>query len=384
MYKEDSVGENTAPRQVDPALLEESLEDLYEYAPCGYITTLPNGIFAKVNQTFLRWTGYQREALIGHIRWTDVLPVAGKMFYETHYAPLLQIQGFANEIAFDLICHDGRRLPVLLNSVQKRDAFGTPQLIRTTIFNATDRRTYERELLAARKKAEQALELRDQFLALTAHELKTPLTALLGDVHVLHNHLGASDALAAPDQQLLQAVVTQTQRLNKMLLSFLDVSRIETGQLVLQRTPLVLGAFLARLVHDLGSILNEREIVLEGLEQPLTVQGDPVRLEQVFQNLLQNALKYSPATTPVHVKLSQARGKAVVTVHDSGVGIPAIALPRVFDRFYRAPNVQAKDTGGVGIGLYVVKKLVALHGGEVTVASAEGRGSTFTVSLPLV
>src|ERR1051325_7494166 len=143
-------------RQLDEKLLEENLEDLYEHAPCGYVSTLPDGTFAKVNQTFLTWIGYQREELLAGKRFQDLLTVAGKIYYETHYTPLLRMQGFVNEIAFDLVCRDGQRLVVLLNSIQKRDVSGTPQLNRTTIFNASDRREYERELLLARTKAEQA------------------------------------------------------------------------------------------------------------------------------------------------------------------------------------------------------------------------------------
>src|ERR1043165_9343115 len=100
-------------QRLDEKLLEESLEDLYEHAPCGYISMLPDGTFAKVNQTFLGWTGYQREELLGARRFQDLLTVAGKIFYETHYAPLLHMQGFVNEIAFDLVARDGRILPVL-------------------------------------------------------------------------------------------------------------------------------------------------------------------------------------------------------------------------------------------------------------------------------
>src|SRR3712207_597602 len=144
------------PGLVDESLLEENLEDLYERAPCGYVSTFPDGTFVKVNRTFLDWIGYRRDELLGHKRFQDLLTVPGKVYHETHYAPLLRMQGSVAEIAFDLVCRDGRQLPVLINSVQKRDASGTPLLHRTTIFNASERREYERELLRARTTAEQA------------------------------------------------------------------------------------------------------------------------------------------------------------------------------------------------------------------------------------
>jgi PAS domain S-box-containing protein len=133
---------------------EESADELYEHAPCGYLTLLPEGSIVRVNQTFLRWTGYSRNALTGK-RLQDLLPVPAKVFYETHYRPLLRMQGFVREIALDLICANNSLLPVFINAVEQRDAAGHPVLVRTTVYDATERRTYERELLAARRRAEQ-------------------------------------------------------------------------------------------------------------------------------------------------------------------------------------------------------------------------------------
>ncbi len=133
---------------------KESAEELYENAPCGYLSTFPDGTIVRINQTILAWTGYQREDLLAGRRFQDLLTPAGKIYYETHYAPLLRMQGFVNEIAFDLVRADGGRLPVLVNSVERRDAAGEPLLHRTSVFDATDRRRYERELLTAQRAAE--------------------------------------------------------------------------------------------------------------------------------------------------------------------------------------------------------------------------------------
>ncbi len=133
---------------------EEDPSELYEHAPCGYVTTLPDGTILKVNETFLTWTGYERAQLVGRRRFRDLLSSGGKIYHETHYAPLLSLQDDVHEIAFDVVCADGRRLPTLVNSVLGRDPAGVPRVIRTTIFNATERRGYERELLHARRAAE--------------------------------------------------------------------------------------------------------------------------------------------------------------------------------------------------------------------------------------
>ncbi|WP_229076483.1 SpoIIE family protein phosphatase [Actinoplanes sp. DH11] len=133
---------------------DDDPEDLYEHAPCGYLTTLPDGTIVRVNETFLAWTGYTRAALIGHRRFRDLLTAGDKIYHETHYAPLLSMQSEVHEIALEVVGADGQRLPVLVNSVLERGAGGTPRIIRTMVFNAAERRSYERELLAARRVAE--------------------------------------------------------------------------------------------------------------------------------------------------------------------------------------------------------------------------------------
>jgi len=138
------------------ALLEDSAEDLYEHAPCGYLSTLLDGQIAKVNTTLLSWLGRTREDLVGRARFTDLLTVGGRLYHETHFAPLLRMQGEVSGIALDLRTSSGDRLPVLVNSTVKTGSDGEPLLIRTTVFDAGDRRSYEQALLDARKEAEAA------------------------------------------------------------------------------------------------------------------------------------------------------------------------------------------------------------------------------------
>lgn len=364
------------------ALLEENLEDLYENAPCGYISTFPDGTFAKVNRTFLAWTNHEPEALLANTRFQDLLTVPGKIFYETHYFPLLHMQGFVRELAFDIRCADGRILPVFVNSVQHRDASNIPLLNRTTIFDASDRRQYERELQLARNKAEQALKLRDQFLALAAHELRTPVTSILGNIQLLQRRVHRENSLNVRDQRALQIASEQTIRLTKMIQSLLDISRIETGQLSIERAPVDISMLLYRLVDEMQATLDKREIDVRYLAQSAIIQGDELRLEQVFRNLLDNALKYGGPRGLVTVVIRQLETGVAVDIRDRGIGIPVDALSQLFERFYRASNVLEGRASGMGIGLYVVKEIVELHGGNITVESVEGQGSTFTVSFP--
>ncbi|MBG6105758.1 sigma-B regulation protein RsbU (phosphoserine phosphatase) [Micromonospora vinacea] len=135
-------------------MLEDDLEDLYENAPCGHLSTLLDGTIAKINGTLLAWLGYRREELVGRRRLSDLLTGGGRIYHETHFAPMLAMRGEIGGVALDLRTKDGVRMPVLVTSVVKAGSEGQPQLIRTAIFDATMRRSYERELLSARKAAE--------------------------------------------------------------------------------------------------------------------------------------------------------------------------------------------------------------------------------------
>ncbi|GAA3947086.1 SpoIIE family protein phosphatase [Actinoplanes auranticolor] len=190
---------------------EEDPGDLYEHAPCGYLTTLPDGTIVKVNETFLAWTGYTRGDLIGQRRFRDLLSAGDKIYHETHYAPLLSMQNDVHEVAFDLMRADGERLPILVNSTLGRDPNGMPRVIRTTIFNASERRGYEKELLAARRAAE-ASERRVRVLQQIVADLAAaPTGAEVADavVRAPGPAFGAASAtvwLADPDRDQLAAV----------------------------------------------------------------------------------------------------------------------------------------------------------------------------------
>ena len=138
------------------ALLSDDAEALYERAPCGYLSTAPDGTIVKVNGTFLTWTGWTAEELVGRKRFVDLLTGGGRIYHETHYATTLQMHGTVREVALDLVAPDGRRLPALVNSVLERTDDGTPLVVRTVVFDATERRRYEQELLLAKQRAEKA------------------------------------------------------------------------------------------------------------------------------------------------------------------------------------------------------------------------------------
>ncbi|MET9667929.1 SpoIIE family protein phosphatase [Streptomyces sp. NPDC006475] len=185
------------------ALLEDSAEELYESAPCGYLSTLMDGTIAKINATLLTWLGRERDDVVGRTRFADLLTVGGKLYHETHFAPLLRMQGEINGIALEIKASDGSRMPVLVSSRVKRSSDGEPILIRTSVFDARDRRAYETELLRSRKAAEEARaqaeadreRLQEALAVLQQSLLPTALPNLRGLEAASYYHTASPDQL---------------------------------------------------------------------------------------------------------------------------------------------------------------------------------------------
>jgi signal transduction histidine kinase len=233
------------------------------------------------------------------------------------------------------------------------------------------------------QEAQSALRMREEFFAIAAHELKTPLTTLGGTAQLLERRATRDGDLPERHQRAIRLIAEQCERLSRLVEQFLDLSRIERNLLTIERQPLELGELLRREVELLRPTLEQHELQLEIDAEPLSVEGDVLRLEQVVHHLLSNALKYSPDGGTISVRAGRQAGRALVEVRDQGIGIPAEALPRLFERFFRAPNTLAPNIGGLGIGLYMARTIVQLHGGTINVVSVEGQGSSFTVTLPL-
>ncbi|NJM05895.1 GAF domain-containing protein [Candidatus Gracilibacteria bacterium] len=232
------------------------------------------------------------------------------------------------------------------------------------------------------REAQEAIKARDTFLSIAAHELKTPLTSLLGYADLVRRRTQAGLPIGEREQRGLSVVVEQARRLNRMVTSLLDLSRIQTGQLSIDQRPVDLSTLVRRISEEVSPTLMMHTLVHAVPDEAVLMIGDELRLEQVLQNLLQNAAKYSPHGSTIRLRMEVVDNWACISVADQGLGIPNEALPRIFNRFYRAPNA-AQQVSGMGVGLFVVRQIVELHGGRIEVQSKEGMGSTFFVWLPL-
>jgi PAS domain S-box-containing protein len=364
-------------------LFEENAEDLYDNAPCGYLSALPGGLIVKVNQTFLTWTGHRREDLVGRKRFQDLLTAGGRIFHETHYAPLLRMQGEVREIAVEVVCADGRRLPVLINSVLKKDEAGAPLLSRTTIFNATDRKEYERELLRERQRAEQAAQAKADFISMISHEIRTPLNALTGVSHLL-----GSTELSPQQQKYVRILRSSSESLLNLVNDILDFSKIEAGKVSLEERPVDLRQLVLGIVDNFHAKAGEKGLDLAARideRVPNSVLGDPIKIGQVLANLLSNAVKFtSKGSVTVTLQVLERISEAVsieFRIADTGIGIAPDRLRHIFDEFTQANYDIGLKYGGTGLGLSISKKLVEMHGSRIVVESESEKGTVFSFAL---
>jgi PAS domain S-box-containing protein len=401
------------------ALSYDELEDLFENAPCGYLSADASGRIFNANATFCSWTGFGSADLTGR-KFQELLNIAGRIYYETHFAPLLRMQGFFNEVALDIICADGKSLPTLINAVEKRDANGNPLFVRITVFNATDRRRFERELLDARNKADAAkaeLEavnsgLETKIADAVASQVKaegalhqaqkvTALGQLTGGIaHDFNNML----AVVIAGINLAERQTARGEDGSKYLKSALDgaqraaslTSRLLAFSRQMPLKPSVVD--INRLVSSMSDILQRTlgeatpvETVLAGGLWKTSV--DEGQLENVLLNLAINARDAMPKGGKLtietfnahlddeyaHNHVEVAPGQYVMlSISDTGTGMSPEIIDKVFDPFFTTKVVGK----GTGLGLSQVYGFIKQSKGHIKIYSEVGQGTTFKIYLP--
>jgi heavy metal sensor kinase len=217
-----------------------------------------------------------------------------------------------------------------------------------------------------------------RFTADASHELRTPLTAIRTETEVGLRKLSFSPE----QQQLLGSVLEECERLTRLTDQLLALAREDAGAAGKERQPVDLAALVARVAETMRPLAESGGVSLHVRLAPVSISGDEGRLRQVFYNLLDNAIKYTPQGGAVEVQVEAQGEAAVVTVRDTGEGIPPEHLPHVFDRFYRVDKARSREKGGTGLGLSIARSIVAAHDGHIELTSTSGNGTTCTVTLP--
>ncbi len=238
------------------------------------------------------------------------------------------------------------------------------------------------EQVDARRKVEDLSRLKDEFLSIASHELRTPVTSIKGYTQLAKALIRENDLVTS--EEYLDVALDQIDRMSRLILELLDVSRIETGRLEIRREPIPWSTFVCDVVHRHHTAVSDRRFQLNVPVSNKRVIGDRDRLEQVLGNLMENAVKYSPDSSEIIVSLDERDDQLVTSIADRGIGIPSDELGQVFERFHRGRQVSSTNYGGLGLGLYITKQIVERHGGTIWVESREGQGTTFSFSLPVV
>lgn len=359
----------------DPGASED-LEDLYENAPCGYLSLRPDGRIVKVNKTLCTWLGKSSDEMVGK-RLRDLLNVAGSIFYETHFAPLLRMQGFYHEVALDMVRADGSKLAVLANAAERKDEDGNLLFTRLTIFQATERRRFERELVDAKDHLQEYIaqqvqerladqqdgQLREQFIAVLGHDLRNPLAAIDAGRRMLEKDQADPKAL-----RITRLMGESVMRMGGLIDNVMDFARgrLGGGISVEIKSGDRVEPTLAAVVNEIKVSHPGREIEMNfDLQQPIAV--DHARISQMFSNLLGNAITHGAKRQPIIVEAQVVDGIFELSVSNGGEPIPQAAMERLFQPFYRGevrPSAQ-----GLGLGLYIASQIAEAHGGRIDVKS---------------
>jgi len=356
----------------------EDLEDLYETAPCGYVSLSPDGRIVKANRTIAAWLAWAPDDLVGK-RVHDILGFGGQIAFETHLAPLLRMQGHVHEIALDLLKADGEKIPTIANAAEKRDAEGRHLFTRLTLFKAVDRRTYERSLVEARARAEaeaeaqrEAAVLREQFLAVLGHDIRNPLAALDAGVRLL-----GKEALSDSGRTIVREMAGSIERASALVDNLLDLARgrLGGGLPVGRDADAPLTPVIEQVVAEVRRIDPDRQVEARiAVEEP--VYCDRGRIAQLATNLLSNALTHGAADVPIRLEAVTEGSDFILSVSNGGAPIPDDVRERLFQPFFRGATRASRN--GLGLGLYIASEIAKAHGGTLDVRStAEETRFTF-------
>lgn len=352
------------------------------------LQTAEGGIFIRVNHLFCKWLGYTADELIGKRRFQDLLTVGGQIFHQTHWAPLLQMQGSISEVKLELVHRDGSTMPIVVNALVRVDQ--GVKVHEIAAFVARDRDKYEKELIQSRKRLEdlvaQATRLQaeakdratfaEQMMGMVSHDLRNPLSSIqMGAVL-----LGRSE-LALNQQRSLARISRSAERATRLISDLLDFTQARLGRgLAVSRQEISLHGVVAETIEELAVIHPARKLVHRSVGVgPCVADGD--RLAQLLGNLVSNAIAYGTPDGPITIVSTIEAGRFSLSVHNLGPPIPPDVLSTLFQPLTRGSSVGS-GARSIGLGLYIVHEIAKAHDGQAFVESVAHAGTTFGVVCP--
>ena len=370
---EPALADRDVPAKTDPL-------GVLDRAPCGYVAFHDDGTVIAANSTLGELLDVDAEGLVGRSI-EEILTIPARIFYQTHFFPLIKLHGRAEEIYFTLRARSGAQVHVLANAV-RREVDGSLR-IHCVMLRIHERQKYEQELLQAKKVAEHANAAKMRLLSMVSHDLRTPLGAVSGYADILL--LGARGGVTEAQARDLRRIKDVSHYLLGLLDDILTFARAEAGALTVSIETVPVEAALAQAEAIVMAQFQHAGVAYRREPGPtgLAVCADRDRLQQILLNILGNASKFTPAGGTVTVRTSTDRGCILIAIADTGRGIPPEMLSQVFEPFVQVDrDTDPKRQKGMGLGLAISRELARAMKGDITVESAVGRGSTFTVSLP--
>lgn len=381
--------------------LREDFDDFFENALSGFLYANPRGEIDRANARLAGWLGVSPAELKGK-RLTDFLTVAGKIYYETNLAPLLRMQGHFDEVALELLGRNGEKLPVLVCAMERCDDGGTPLFIRTTVYRATDRRKYERNLLEARSAAmatsaslrekiadevkdrlaaegllvdeRHTSALREQFIAVLSHDLRNPLASIDAGMRALRK-----TPLTDTARTYTELIQKSVARMAELISNTIDFARGRLGSgLSLNREDGPLAPALMHVIEELRIAWPDRTIDV-ALDQS-SVNCDKGRIAQLLSNLVANALTHGSSEEPVRVRSATEGHILSISVVNRGAPIPPDVMGRLFQPFTR--DEMRPSQMGLGLGLFIAFEIAKAHGGTIEALSTPDE-TRFTFQMPV-
>jgi PAS domain S-box-containing protein len=367
--------------------------DLIDHAPCGFLSFGDDGRIALINATLLARLGYERSELEGrHVE--SIFAVGSRIFFQTHFFPLLRLHGRAQEIFLLLRSKTGEDMGVLTNAVRReRDGQSVTDCV---LIEVVERRKFEHALLEAREvaqranveleqqrhAAEEANQAKSSFLAVMSHELRTPLNAIGGYVQLIE--MGVHGPVTDAQKETLARIDRSQRHLLRLINDVLNLARIESGRVDYVVEPVLLADVVGSTMPMVEPQIERKKLRFKAEVSPdLVADADREKVQQILLNLLTNAIKFTSEGGSVSIEGGGSPDSQVfLRVTDTGTGIPRDMLEKVFEPFIQVDASRSRSTEGTGLGLAISRDLARGMKGDLNVESTMGAGSTFQLFLP--
>ncbi|GGD93788.1 hypothetical protein GCM10011312_16920 [Planktosalinus lacus] len=358
-------------------------DQLLDNAPCGYLQMDTEGTVLQMNKTLRRWLGFEEEGALEVHSIEDLFSMGGKVYYNTHIQPLLQMQREASEINVSLKGKNATTLPVLLNAKKDAPERGKKETFSVFVIDIRQRKLYESELLKERKNAEAALKKLkqvnkdlEQFAHTASHDLQSPLRTISGMIHLLEKK-----KLITPGSEsakLFSLIKSNSNQMRLMVRDLLEYSKVDEDPSVF--SPVSIEAVCRQAIDLLKDAVEKNGAMFDITEMPV-ISGSKSQLVRLFQNLFENSIKYRSKEAPhIVVTHKTTNGFECIQVSDNGIGFEKEQATNIFTFMKR---LHANDKiPGTGVGLAACKRIMRNHGGSISAEAAPGKGAVFTLQFP--